>query len=70
MLNNSPSYRRVPAFGCDTIRRFGRNVSELKRMAARDFEDLLQVQSSISFAKVSSSRTWLVRNTSFRRTFS
>ncbi|KAH7916892.1 hypothetical protein BV22DRAFT_997067, partial [Leucogyrophana mollusca] len=35
-------YRQVPTFGRDTIRRFARNSSELKKMAARDFEDLLQ----------------------------
>ena len=36
-------YRQIPLFGRDTIRRFSRNSSEMKRMAARDFEDLLQV---------------------------
>ncbi|KIJ54888.1 hypothetical protein M422DRAFT_152963, partial [Sphaerobolus stellatus SS14] len=35
-------YRQVATFGGDTIRRFGDNVSELKRLAARDFEDILQ----------------------------
>ncbi|KAF8835853.1 hypothetical protein BDN67DRAFT_992306 [Paxillus ammoniavirescens] len=35
-------YRQVPTFGRDTVRRFRRNVSEMKKMAARDFEDLLQ----------------------------
>ena len=38
------SYRQIPTFGRDTIRKFSANVSEMKRMAARDFEDLLQVQ--------------------------
>lgn len=38
----SSRYRQVPAFGC-TIRRFSSNVSAMKRLAARDFEDLLQV---------------------------
>ena len=38
-----PSYHQIPTFGHDTIRRFRCNVSELKKMAARDFEDLLQV---------------------------
>lgn len=33
----------VPTFGRDTIRRFGANVSAMKKLAARDFEDLLQV---------------------------
>ena len=41
--NTYISYRQIPTFGRDTIRRFRRNVSELKQMAARDFEDLLQV---------------------------
>ncbi|KZP03728.1 hypothetical protein FIBSPDRAFT_904798 [Athelia psychrophila] len=35
-------YRQVPSFGRDTIRRFSSNVSELKCLAARDYEDLLQ----------------------------
>ncbi|KZV89952.1 hypothetical protein EXIGLDRAFT_771236 [Exidia glandulosa HHB12029] len=34
-------YREVPTFGNDTIRRFPENVSDMSRMAARDFEDLL-----------------------------
>lgn len=40
-------FRQVPTFGRDTIRRFCSNVSELKRLAARDHEDILQVISSI-----------------------
>jgi hypothetical protein len=36
-------YREIGTFGRDTIRKFRCNVSELKKMAARDFEDLLQV---------------------------
>ncbi|KAJ3530549.1 hypothetical protein NMY22_g8529 [Coprinellus aureogranulatus] len=35
-------YRSMPTFGRDTIRRFINNVSEMKQLAARDFEDLLQ----------------------------
>ncbi|KAJ3510729.1 hypothetical protein NMY22_g15881 [Coprinellus aureogranulatus] len=35
-------YRNVPAFGRDTIRKFPLNVTEMKRKAARDYEDLLQ----------------------------
>jgi len=38
-------YRQVPTFGRDTIRRFRTNSSEMKKMAARDFEDLLLVWS-------------------------
>ncbi|TEB30442.1 hypothetical protein FA13DRAFT_1710454 [Coprinellus micaceus] len=34
-------YRATPAFGRDTIRKFGTNASEMQRKAARDYEDLL-----------------------------
>jgi len=36
-------YRQIPTFGRGTIRRFHKNASAMKRLAARDFEDLLQV---------------------------
>ena len=36
-------YRGVPTFGSQTIRRFTTNASEMKKLAARDYEDLLQV---------------------------
>lgn len=36
-------YRSMPTFGRDAIRRFINNVSEMKQLAARNFEDLLQV---------------------------
>jgi len=36
-------YRDVPTFGRDTIRKFVHNASGMKKLAARDFEDLLQV---------------------------
>ena len=36
-------FRQIPTFGRYTIRRFHNNVSEMKRLAARDFEDILQV---------------------------
>lgn len=34
-------YRRISRFGRDTIRRFANNASEMKKLGARDFEDLL-----------------------------
>ena len=37
-------YCQVPTFGQDTIHHFRENCSELKKMTARDFEDLLQVR--------------------------
>lgn len=46
--NNTPSalnrcYCQVPTFGRSTIRRFSDNVIGLKKLAARNYEDLLQV---------------------------
>jgi hypothetical protein len=45
-LTGATSFRLVPTFGRDTIRRFSRNTSELKRMAAWNYEDILQVGTS------------------------
>lgn len=36
-------FRKVTTFGRGTIRHFGNNVSGMKKLAARDFEDILQV---------------------------
>jgi len=36
-------FRDVPTFGRGTIRRFVDNISEMKKLAGRDFEDILQV---------------------------
>jgi len=36
-------YRQVPRFGRDGIGRFSANSSEMQKMTAHDFEDLLQV---------------------------
>lgn len=36
-------YRDVNPFGSDAIRKFHSNASEMKKLAARDFEDLLLV---------------------------
>ncbi|KIM40439.1 hypothetical protein M413DRAFT_72738, partial [Hebeloma cylindrosporum] len=35
-------FRAMPTFGSSTIWRFATNASEMKKLAARDFEDLLQ----------------------------
>ncbi|KJA19627.1 hypothetical protein HYPSUDRAFT_143405, partial [Hypholoma sublateritium FD-334 SS-4] len=35
-------YRQVPTFGRSTIRKFSQNASGMKKMAARNYEDLLQ----------------------------
>ena len=43
-VNSLPRYRDVPTFGRDTIRKFVHNASGMKKLAARDFEDLLQVR--------------------------
>ena len=39
-------YHQIPTFGHGTIRRFPSNVSEMKKLAARDFEDILQVRTT------------------------
>jgi hypothetical protein len=44
-------FRSMPTFGSSTIRCFATNASEMKKLAARDFEDLLQVRSTISGTK-------------------
>jgi len=41
------SFRSIPTFGSSTIQRFATNASEMKKLAAHDFEDLLQVRSRI-----------------------
>jgi hypothetical protein len=43
-------YRQIPTFGRSTIRRFSTNASEMKKLAARNFEDLLQVSTSTLFS--------------------
>ncbi|KAG2745189.1 hypothetical protein P692DRAFT_201868719 [Suillus brevipes Sb2] len=40
-------FRQVPTFGNGVIRKFSNNTSEMKRLAARDFEDILQVLCAI-----------------------
>ena len=40
---NCSRYQQVPTFGRGTIQRFSSNVSAMKKVAAQDFEDLLQV---------------------------
>ena len=43
-VNTQNRFRQIPTFGRFTIRRFHNNVSEMKKLAARDFEDILQVR--------------------------
>jgi hypothetical protein len=42
-LTSTIRYRQTPTFGAATIRKFSSNASEMKCMAAQNFEDLLQV---------------------------
>lgn len=41
--HSQDGFRRVPAFGRFTVQRFHNNISEMKKLAACDFEDILQV---------------------------
>ena len=34
----------MPTFGVDTIRKFDQNTSEMKKLGALNFEDILQVR--------------------------
>jgi len=43
MLMTLLRYREMPPFGLDGIRKIMSNRSELKKMTAHDYEDLLQV---------------------------
>jgi hypothetical protein len=36
-------FRHIPSYGNGVIRKFANNTSEMKRLAARDFENILQV---------------------------
>ncbi|KAG1868322.1 hypothetical protein DFJ58DRAFT_653974 [Suillus subalutaceus] len=49
-LNNR--FRHVPSYGNGVIHRFTNNTSEMKKLAARDFEDILQGRLIISCADV------------------
>ena len=40
---HSTRYCQVPTFGRDMIRKFSNNMSGMKNLTGRDFEDLLQV---------------------------
>ena len=42
-LTTVARYHQISTLGRGTIRKFPSNVSEMKKLAARDFEDLLQV---------------------------
>jgi len=50
-ISSMTSFQAMPTFGSSTIRRFETNASEMKKLAARDFEDLLQVRSMTSSKK-------------------
>ena len=59
------SYRHIPTFGRGTIRRFHNNASAMKKLAGRDFEDLLQVCFFI-LINAAGSKLYLVFSSSFR----
>ena len=42
-LKRCDSFHATPTFGCDSICRFSSKISELKKLGARDYENLLQV---------------------------
>ncbi|KAG9103428.1 hypothetical protein FRC06_010846 [Ceratobasidium sp. 370] len=50
-------FRQVPTFCNSTIRKFSEDVASMKRLAARDFEDILQVELQHRKAKAQWERT-------------
>ena len=70
-IDISDRFRQIPTFGRFTIRRFHNNVSEMKKLAARDFEDILQVRMPIPSTRTSVRLTpislWPVFHPPFRR---
>jgi hypothetical protein len=58
-------YRQIPTFGQDTIRRFTANASAMRKLAARDFEDLLQVCLSVTSSYHCDTEQIQVRNPCF-----
>ncbi|KAG6906061.1 hypothetical protein DXG01_016105 [Tephrocybe rancida] len=47
-------FRMVPTFGRDTIRKFSANTSEMRKMAAHNYEDILQSLTTPEFLIYSS----------------
>lgn len=47
-LNVDLRFGDVPTFGRGTIRCFTDNVSDMKKLAGHNFEDILQVRSTLS----------------------
>jgi hypothetical protein len=65
-------YHRVPTFGRGTIRLFHKNASAMKKLAACDYEDLLQVYflNVITVNQITHTNSFLVFSASFRTTSS
>lgn len=61
----STSFRQIVSFPPETIRKFGHNVSEMKKLAGRDWEDILQVSFHILYALGRSNFTHIVLYTLF-----
>ena len=55
-------FRQISPFGCDMIQKFSNNASAMKKLAARDYEDLLQVGNPI-VPKINCSRFIPLLNT-------
>ncbi|KAG2004882.1 hypothetical protein CC2G_007810 [Coprinopsis cinerea AmutBmut pab1-1] len=43
------NYRAVPTYGRNTIRRFPKRVSDMRKLAGRDYEDIIQLPVSTAF---------------------
>ena len=45
-------FREIPPFGVDGVRRITSNRSELKKMTAHDYEDMLQVSGVVDLSQL------------------
>jgi hypothetical protein len=66
MIDPSCRFRQVPTFGRDTIRKFGGSVSAMKKLAGRDFEDILQVGDLPLLPPNQVTELWLPPSVGFR----
>ncbi|KAG2051626.1 hypothetical protein BDR06DRAFT_889558, partial [Suillus hirtellus] len=66
VANLDSRFRQIPTFGNGVIRMFSNNTSEMKRLAARDFEDILQCAIPVFEGLFPASHDMVVQSLLFR----
>ncbi|KAG2055078.1 hypothetical protein BDR06DRAFT_882859, partial [Suillus hirtellus] len=59
-------FQQIPTFGNGVIRMFANNMSEMKRLVARDFEDILQCAIPVFEGLFPASHDMVVQSLLFR----